>query len=163
MKKATLCCIVGSFILLLHALIQDLKYGLFNEVITAYGGPIVLLVFSITFYKKLRPDIDDAFGFNDNPRDLTKFEKPECGLGDNNAEKVLVVFAYILLILGSLGCLICGIYLVDERDRYTEVLGLSIISRGILFCIVTWAFIMVLANISNNIRQIKYDQRKKLN
>lgn len=107
-------------------------------------------------------EIDNAFGFNERPSSEVneeKYKNAEKGLGDNAAEKVISIVAYATLILGILGSLIAGINLMDHHS--TEAMGLGVLLGGILSSVVTWAFLMVIANISNNIRQIKYELRKK--
>lgn len=107
-------------------------------------------------------DLDDAFGFNDKPTgeiNEEKYKNSEKGLGDNAAEKVITVVAYLTLIIGCLGSLIMGLELMDHLS--TEVTGVAVLFGGILSSIITWAFLMVIANISNNIRQIKYELRKQ--
>lgn len=107
-------------------------------------------------------ELDDAFGFNDKLTRKANEEKistPEKGLGDNAAEKVISFVAYLTLILGCLGSLIAGINMMNNCS--TEGIGVGVLFGGILSSIITWAFLMVIANISNNIRQIKYELRKQ--
>ena len=47
-------------------------------------------------------------------------------------------------------------------DRHsTQGLGLAIIVGGIIYSVISWAILMVIANISNNIRQIKHELKKR--
>lgn len=106
--------------------------------------------------------VEDALGLNDQPSKVdneAKYNSPQSGLGDNSAESVIAVVAYVTLVLGILGSLIYGIVLMDHKS--TTPMGWCILIGGTLSSIITWAFLMVIANISNNIRQIKYELRKK--
>ena len=102
--------------------------------------------------------IDDALGLNDQPV-KADYSNPQSGLGDNAAEKVISIVAYVTLILGILGSLIWGVDLMDRSS--TTAMGWGVLIGGVLTSIISWAFLMVVANISNNIRQIKYELRKK--
>ena len=90
--------------------------------------------------------IEDAFGFNDN-------------IVESPVEKVISTFAYVALLLGCLVSLIYGISLMDKHS--TQGLGVSIIVGGIIYSVIIWAILMIIANISNNIRQIKYELKKQ--
>ena len=114
-------------------------------------------------------EIEDAFGFNDKPTEL-QVEKCPNEIGDNYAEIVISVFAYATLVIGCLVSLACGIsfmdydstqglYLMDHDSA--QVLGLVIIVGGIICSVISWALLMVIANISNNIRQIKHELKKR--
>lgn len=99
-------------------------------------------------------EIEDKLGFNEKPE-----EKRTKELGDNNAEKIISIFAYVTLVLG---CLVSFIYGISLMGHYlTEVLGLVVIIVGVVGSIISWSLLMVVANISNNIRQIKYELKKK--
>jgi hypothetical protein len=77
-------------------------------------------------------------------------------LGDNCAEKVIAVVAKVVLILG---CLVSFVALVgmmfgpswEPSEPYLITFFGAAISS-----VITWASLMVIANISNNIRQIKH-------
>lgn len=99
-------------------------------------------------------EIEDALGLNNKP-----VEKKAKELGDNNAEKFITVFAYLSLVLGCLMSIIYGRILMD--DRSTEELGFAVLVSGIVASIASWAFLMVISNISNNIRQIKHELKKR--
>lgn len=103
-------------------------------------------------------EIEDAFGFNDKPTE-SQVEKCPNELGDNNAEKVISAFAYVTLVIGCLVSLIYGISLMDHHS--TQGLGLAIIVGGIIYSVISWSLLMVIANISNNIRQIKHELKKR--
>jgi hypothetical protein len=102
-------------------------------------------------------EIDDALGLNDTPSgeiNEAKYSHAPKGLGDNSAEKVIVVVANIVLILGCLISIIGGIEMAGHHS--TEGAGFALLFGGTISSVITWALLMVLANISNNIRQIKH-------
>lgn len=102
-------------------------------------------------------EIEDAFGFNDKPAE-SQVEKYPNELGDNNAETVISTFAYVALVLG---CLVSLIYGISLMERSTQELGLAVIVGGMIYSVFSWAILMVIANISNNIRQIKHELKKR--
>lgn len=71
--------------------------------------------------------------------------------GDNISEKIIVIFAYIILCLGILLCIVYTLLL--ENFLFFFV--------GIPSCLFTWALLLCFANISTNIRTIKHIILKK--
>lgn len=107
-------------------------------------------------------EIENALGLNDKPSTETTETKPvqfRAGLGDNAAESVVTFVAYLTLILGIFGSLIWGVILMDHRATYAT--GWFVLIGGTLSSFITWAFLIVIANISNNIRQIKHELRNR--
>ncbi len=81
--------------------------------------------------------------------------------GDNLAETILAIFAYALLVLGILSGIIAGFAIASEGYNnefygFLAFIGISIPS------VLSWAVCMVVVNISNNIRQIKYKVQEHL-
>jgi hypothetical protein len=76
----------------------------------------------------------------------------------NNVEKILYIWAYIILIGGTLFSLIDGIALLDEP---IESLGVLLLVIGISGSITTWALLVVIVNISMTVREIKRDINKR--
>lgn len=73
--------------------------------------------------------------------------------GNNIAETVLTVLAYIVLVVGIIVSLVIGIgALVTDGDSGK---GWLFMFGGILLTLVMWASIMITVNISVNLRQIK--------
>jgi hypothetical protein len=75
--------------------------------------------------------------------------------GDNSAEKILVIFAYIILVAGILASLISAICL--SENIVPSVLALVM---GATSSLLIWAVLKVLANISTNLRHIRQDLHK---
>lgn len=84
-------------------------------------------------------------------------EYPSMGTGDNSAEKVISAVAYCTLIIGIIASVIVFAFMFGNRQ--TQVLAIIYLAVGLLFSFITWASMMVTANISNNIRQIKWELR----
>lgn len=83
--------------------------------------------------------------------------------GDNPAEAVLSSVAYIILIIGILVSVGIGLLLIMDNYEEDRKLGWIILIGGLVSSIIVWASLMILINISNNVRQIKYElQNMKL-
>ena len=80
------------------------------------------------------------------------------GKGENHAEKVISILANVTLVIGCLVSVIYGGALMD--NYFTHSQGIVVFIVGILSSVISWAFLMVIANISNNIRQIKHELMK---
>lgn len=111
-------------------------------------------------------NINDILGVSETPKDSFRiFDKipgdknETTALGDNAAEKIIAILAYILLIGGCIGAVISGSIMMGNYR--TEGAGVIVLIGGVLSSIISWAFLMVVANISNNIRQIKHELQKK--
>lgn len=111
-------------------------------------------------------NINDILGVSETPKEACRiFDKIAEGknktttLGDNAAEKIIAILAYILLIGGCIVAIIFGSILMDNYR--TEGVGVLVLLGGVLSSIISWAFLMVIANISNNIRQIKHELQKR--
>lgn len=108
-------------------------------------------------------EIDNAFSFNERPSgeaNEKKYKNAEKGLGDNAAEKVISGVANVNLIFGILGSLIACMIIFYKFEHPLDILGIGVLFGGVFCSVVIWARTMVIANISNNIRQIKYEVRK---
>lgn len=92
---------------------------------------------------------------------LTKPCNPS-GLGDNHAENILSTIAYAVLALGGLlaivALVVCTAMAGKFLDNYFTGFILGIIGGAVVFAIyaVIWAQLMIMVNISNNVRQIKH-------
>lgn len=84
----------------------------------------------------------------------------ENSVGENNAESVLAFVAKTILILGILISVIAG-YGIMSIPYGSSLGGLVVIVLGIIISLVSWASLMVIVNISNNIREIKHRLDKK--
>lgn len=80
-------------------------------------------------------------------------------VGDNLAETILAFIAYTILILGVIVSIISGGLLIIYNYEWDNKIGWAILIGGTFLSIVTWASLMILVNISNNIRQIKHERR----
>lgn len=80
-------------------------------------------------------------------------------IGDNPAEAILSFIAYGILILGILVSLICGGLLIIDNYKWDNIVGWAILIGGLILSLIVWASLMILINISNNVRQIKYEIR----
>lgn len=112
-------------------------------------------------------EIDKALGLEENStEEVAKVDevKPNPvqyvnGVGDNSAaESIITIVAYIMLIFGCIGSIIYGVELADSY--MTDDIALPVVIGGVCLSVVTWAFLMVVANVSNNIRQIKHELRR---
>lgn len=99
----------------------------------------------------------ESSGINDR---IPEEEHKPSTLGDNAAETVLSIVAYAILVLGILASIITG-YTVGSHGYHNEGRGFLIFIGGTISSIITWAACMVIVNISNNVRQIKNELRKK--
>lgn len=115
-------------------------------------------------------DIFNALGLNNDVQpdggNLDKMAQPDRNIpeytsvkGDNSAETIIIVVAYATLIIGCIVSLCFGISLLDHRA--TEGMGYTILILGTISSVISWAFLMVIANISNNIRAIKHELIKQ--
>lgn len=80
-------------------------------------------------------------------------------VGDNLAETILAFIAYAILILGVIVSVIAGGLLITDNYEWDNKIGWAILIGGTFLSMVTWASLMILVNISNNIRQIKHERR----
>lgn len=98
-------------------------------------------------------NINEALGVEETPtkKKSESYTERIITKGKNSAEKVIVIVAYAALIFGILGSLT-----ISEQIKYSE-LKFFVFILGVVSSVITWAFIMVVANISNNIRQIRDD------
>lgn len=74
-------------------------------------------------------------------------------LGDNRAEAIIQLFACFVLVVGVIASIIAGIMI--------RPVGALIFLFGSILSVLVWASLQVVANISNNIREIKHELRKK--
>ncbi|MBD5214853.1 MAG: hypothetical protein HDS75_08560 [Bacteroidales bacterium] len=81
--------------------------------------------------------------------------------GDNFAESILTFFAYALLIIGIAASIVTALFFFFLLNSdFGIIFGGIILVGGPILSFIIWANIMVLANISNNTRQIKYELRE---
>jgi hypothetical protein len=119
----------------------------------------------------MEDNINDALGLTEKPKKKFKIfdEEPTSDdnsgddtattknqLGDNSAESILMSCSYVILILGILGSITMGVGCDGDTG-----LGWGYFLVGTLSSILGWAFLMVIANISLNIRQIKHNLNSK--
>lgn len=92
---------------------------------------------------------------------LTKPCNPT-GIGDNHAENILSTIAYAVLALGGLlaivALIVCTAMAGKFLDNYFTGFLAGIVGGAVVFAIyaVIWAQLMIMVNISNNVRQIKH-------
>jgi hypothetical protein len=123
----------------------------------------------------MEDNINDALGLTEKPKKKFKIfdEEPASDdnsgndnaatknqPGDNSAESILMFCSYVILILGILGSITMGVKIGSGYDGDTG-LGWGYFLVGTLSSILGWAFLMVIANISLNIRQIKHNLNSK--
>ena len=75
--------------------------------------------------------------------------------GDNSAESVLKATAYAILIIGIIASVI-GMYILGSGWDGNPLAAFSVLCGGTAFATVIWASLMVVVNISTNIRAIKH-------
>lgn len=114
-------------------------------------------------------NIDDVLGVTEQSKQsagvsdmIPDNENNPSSVGDNAAESILSFVAYAILIFGILGSLIAA-FAVGSQGYDNEGAGFMVFIVGTISSIITWAACMVIVNISNNIRQIKYELRKRNN
>ncbi len=81
-------------------------------------------------------------------------------VGDNPAEAVLGCIGYLFLVIGLGVSVVLGLLLIMDNHEWDNKIGWAILLGGSTISIVIWAFFMIWVNISNNIRQIKYEIRE---
>lgn len=79
-------------------------------------------------------------------------------VGDNPAEAILSFIAYTILILGIIGSEIVGGLMIWADYEWGKI-GWIVLIGGVFASLIIWASLMILINISNNIRQIKHELR----
>lgn len=79
-------------------------------------------------------------------------------VGDNPAEAILSFIAYAILILGIIGSVIVGGLMIWADYEWSKI-GWIVLIGGVFASFIIWASLMIIINISNNIRQIKYELR----
>lgn len=121
----------------------------------------------------MNDDLNHALGLENEANEQTQYfnstggnESPEMpeydnddddlysNVGDNIAEKVLAIVAYIFLILGILLSLIFGFKIISDPWG-SGLAGFLTIVGGSIVSLICWAAMMITVNISNNIRQVK--------
>lgn len=102
-------------------------------------------------------EIENALGLNENSQKDKIISKESIqphkssSLGNNAAESILASFSYTLLVIGVIAAITTGVIVSEESALLSWLcfFGISI------FAIILWASLMVIVNISNNLRQIK--------
>lgn len=97
-------------------------------------------------------NLNDALGINQN-----SVQQAEQKVTSKGAENTLKVFANIILIVGiilSVIFLIAGIVLIGDYEGEIGWPLLIATVPTLLVALVQWAFITVICNISNNLREI---------
>lgn len=84
-------------------------------------------------------------------------ETRHSSVGNNPAEAILEFIVYVFLVFGIIASVVPGILLIMDGDSSDVKLGLTILIGGPIVSLIIWAAGMILINISNNIRQIKYE------
>lgn len=119
--------------------------------------------------------IDDYLGISGNsgtprqinpqPEEFSNRPARRSSTGDNIAESVLRVLAYLVLIFGSLLSIGFGISIgsipYSPFGSGSAALGILAAIIGIIFSVVIWASLMVTVNISTNIRAIKHEMFRR--
>lgn len=82
-------------------------------------------------------------------------------VGDNWAESILAFIAYAILIVGVSLSILIGVLLIIDNNDWDNIIGKLILIAGPIVTLIIWANLMILINISNNVRQIKKEQRRK--
>lgn len=97
-------------------------------------------------------ETDCILGVSDAPQsNPTAPQEP----GDNSAESVLKATAYAILIIGIIASVI-GMYILGSGWDGNPLAAFSVLCGGTAFATVIWASLMVVVNISTNIRAIKH-------
>lgn len=99
-------------------------------------------------------DISEDTEYDDTEEDQSYHHS---SVGDNIAEAILAFIAYAILILGILVTVVIGAFFLFDDYEWDNVIGLIILITGIPASLITWASLMILINISNNVRQIKHE------
>lgn len=90
-------------------------------------------------------------------------DRPESGItsrGDNVAETVLSIVAYVVLVVGIIISIGVG-YTIGSGYFGKPLLGFVYFVVGTILSFILWAGLMVTVNISINIRQIKHELRNR--
>lgn len=101
------------------------------------------------------PALDDA------TNEMVAYEESYSSVGDNMAESVLAFIAYAILIVGIIFSILIGWLLVTDDYEWDNKIGKIILIVGPIASVIIWATAMIIVNISNNVRQIKRELRKK--
>lgn len=83
-------------------------------------------------------------------------------IGDNSAETILAIVAYLISAIGVIASIIAGYILINGfDDEYFSLIGWAVLVGGIVISLIIWASLMILINISNNIRIIKHELQEE--
>ena len=83
-------------------------------------------------------------------------------IGDNSAETILAIVAYLISAIGVIASIIAGYILINGFDNeYFSLIGWAVLVGGIVISLIIWASLMILINISNNIRIIKHELQEE--
>ena len=102
--------------------------------------------------------IDEDTDYDDPEEDQ---DYDHSSVGDNIAEAILAFVAYAILILGILATVIVGGFFLFDDYKWYNLIGWIILFTGIPATLLTWASMMILINISNNVRQIKHELQNR--
>ncbi|MDE5856763.1 MAG: hypothetical protein K2H32_00140, partial [Muribaculaceae bacterium] len=79
-------------------------------------------------------------------------------IGDNSAETILAIVAYLISAIGVIASIVAGYILINGFDEdHLKMIGWVVLIGGIIVSLIIWASLMILVNISNNIRHIKHE------
>lgn len=83
-------------------------------------------------------------------------------IGDNSAETILAIVAYLISAIGVIASIIAGYILINGFDEdHLNMIGWVVLVGGIIVSLIIWASLMILVNISNNIRHIKHELQEE--
>ena len=97
----------------------------------------------------------EEFNFIPEEKTLESNESSSQNVGDNSAESVLKGVAYTIFSVGIVASIVGG-FAFDEGFA-----GFIIAVLGAIVSVVLWASLMVVVNISTNIREIKHILKDK--
>ena len=111
---------------------------------------LIVVIVAIVYNFKSHQETTDE---NETGEEVTSFEEqletasPEIdtSIGNNSAETILAILAYALLFIGILASIVLAFKMED----------ILVLFAGIISSVISWAALMVIINISNNIRTIK--------
>jgi len=98
----------------------------------------------------------------------TPIESNEEVFKKSNEEKILKIIANILLFLGIVATVVCAFTITYTNIRagflrYKEIseIGIAITIGVFIFSILVWAFLRVICNISNNLKELNEKNKIK--
>ena len=103
-------------------------------------------------------DITEALIGSSSETNKSTSPKPQLNIGNHSAESILSFFAYFTLIVGILGSIGGGVMLINDNETAA---GWYVLIGGPIFSLLCWATMLVLVNISNNIKEIKHNTQQK--